>query len=242
MILTYHEIESHFASRTYSVLCAALRSHLAALANPQQSERPQITFDDGHVSQLRYAAPELAAFNLRATFFVTAGWTGTRPGYLSRSELRQLASEGHSIGSHGWSHVLLTHCDSLGLCDELLRSRNLLEDCLGTPVTAISMPGGRWNDRVLEACAAAGYERVFHSDPFRRPFRRFGVEVLGRMMVRRDMDAAGLIRLMRAGTARRALLRMRHGAKSAFRRLAGDALYQRMWELAGGRAGSRGNG
>lgn len=242
MILTYHEIEADSAPRSYSVLCAAFRSHLAALANMRQSEPhllPDITFDDGHASHHRYGAPALGEANLRGTFFVTAGWIGRRPGYMSAADLRDLTRQGHEIGSHGWSHALLTHCDQSALGDELGRSRTFLEDCLGTAVTTISMPGGRWNDRVLSACADAGYLRVFNSDPFRRPGPRSGVELLGREMVRRSMDANDVIRLARAGSARLMLLRVRHEAKCAVRRLAGDTLYQRMWELLGSRPEGR---
>jgi peptidoglycan/xylan/chitin deacetylase (PgdA/CDA1 family) len=242
MILTYHEIEPHSASRSYSVLRAKLRRHLAALAALREAEPhlpPDITFDDGHASNHRYGAPALREANFRGTFFITAGWTGKRPGYMSVADLRDLAKEGHEIGSHGWSHALLTRCDSRALADELMRSRAFLEDCLGRAVMAISMPGGRWNNRVLAACAEAGYRRVYNSDPFRKPGPKRGVELLGRTMMRRNMDADDVISLVRAGGAKLMLLRVGHEAKCAVRRLAGDTLYQRVWELIGSRPEGR---
>ena len=72
---------------------------------------PELTFDDGHISNIDLAAPILQSRNLKARFFITAGWTGTKPSYMGWPELRLLHSAGHSIGAHGWTHTLLTHCN-----------------------------------------------------------------------------------------------------------------------------------
>ncbi|HOL71490.1 MAG TPA: polysaccharide deacetylase family protein [Bryobacteraceae bacterium] len=241
MILTYHELEPHSASRPYSVLCSMFRRHLETLQTLRQTgvPLPEITFDDGHASQYEYGAPALEEAGFHGIFFITAGWTGQRAGYMSAADLRSLARAGHEIGSHGWSHALLTRCSESELAEELRRSRAFLEDCLGQAVTSISMPGGRWNDRVLAACAEAGYRRVYNSEPHRRPGPRCGVELAGRWMVRRTTDTGGLMRVVRAGGARRLLLRAQHEVKSVVRRLAGDALYQRMWQTLGSRPEGR---
>lgn len=242
MILTYHELEPHSASRPYSVLCAMFLRHLAALQTFRQTGAhplPEITFDDGHASQREYGAPALEEAGFRGIFFITAGWTGKRAGYMSAADLRDLTRAGHQIGSHGWSHALLTRCSRSALAEELQRSRAFLEDCLGEAITSISMPGGRWDDRVLAACAEAGYRQVYNSEPHRRPGPRCGVELAGRWMVRRTTDTDALIRVARAGGIRRLLLRAHNGVKSTVRRLAGDELYQRMWETLGSRPEGR---
>jgi peptidoglycan/xylan/chitin deacetylase (PgdA/CDA1 family) len=63
---------------------------------------------------------------MKARFFITAGWTGKKPGYMGWEELRSLHEAGHSIGAHGWTHALLTHCSEKDLQTELSSARFVL--------------------------------------------------------------------------------------------------------------------
>ena len=92
---------------------------------------PEVTFDDGHISNFEYALPILQSQNLKAQFFITVGWSGRRPGYMGWTELRQMHEAGQSIGAHGWTHSLLTHCNEKDLNFELGNARLTLEDKLG---------------------------------------------------------------------------------------------------------------
>src|ERR1035441_4804186 len=85
---------------------------------------PEVTFDDGHISDYEYALPILQSRALTARFFITVGWTGKKPGYMGWRELRSLHESGHLIGAHGWSHALLTHC-AQGDLDKELHVRRL---------------------------------------------------------------------------------------------------------------------
>jgi peptidoglycan/xylan/chitin deacetylase (PgdA/CDA1 family) len=122
-----------------------------------------ITFDDGHESDLLVAAPELAERKLHAVFFIIASYLG-RPGYLTRDQLVALRRQGFEIGSHGLTHTRLTHLSPAGLSNELVASKQQLEDLLQEPITSLAIPFGRYNDSVLEAAAAAGYRRIMTSD------------------------------------------------------------------------------
>ncbi len=64
-----------------------------------------ITFDDGHVSQMR-AAELLEAYGMRGIFFIIPSLVDV-PDYphLSSSQLADLADRGHLIGVHGHRHV-----------------------------------------------------------------------------------------------------------------------------------------
>jgi len=44
---------------------------------------------------------------------------------------------------HSWSHPLLTHCSDESLLEELLRSRQEIEQRLGKQVEALRSPGGQ---------------------------------------------------------------------------------------------------
>jgi peptidoglycan/xylan/chitin deacetylase (PgdA/CDA1 family) len=155
---------------------------------------------------------------------------------MSWAEVSDLHNQGHTIGAHGWSHALLTHCDDAALSSELTRSRQTLEDRLGAAVTSISMPGGRWNTRILRACAAAGYTRVFNSNPFQKPVEMAGVRLAGRIMLRRTTTREGLHRILAAEERTFSALRVQHALKAGVRSILGDRLYQGVWSLVGSAA------
>jgi peptidoglycan/xylan/chitin deacetylase (PgdA/CDA1 family) len=234
MIPTYHEIAPERSRYVYSSTTAQLKEHLGLLKRfEEEFGAPQVTFDDGHASHYRHALPILEEAGIKGTFFVTAGWTETKPGYMSWRELRELAALGHQVQSHGWSHALLTHCKPKELANELHRSRRSLEDRLGMPVDAISTPGGRWDWRVLKACACEGYRRVFVSDPYLIARGHGGLILAGRLMVRREHGASELIALLRSERKPWSAARLAFQMKQAGRTILGDRIYHRLWSWMG---------
>lgn len=232
--LAYHEITETEPGYLYGTSTRQLREHLRCvqrIATINRSETNSITFDDGHVSQYDHAFSVLQELSMKATFFVTAGWTGKRPGYMTWKQLGELARYGHEVQSHGWSHTLLTQCSARELQIELLRSRGDLEDQLGTKVNAISLPGGRWNSRVLEACRESGYEQVFTSDPWMVSEDVRGLQIAGRWMVTRNMSAQRIDFLLKGKGAALYLLRARHFAKETAKLMLGDSAYRSMWRM-----------
>jgi peptidoglycan/xylan/chitin deacetylase (PgdA/CDA1 family) len=198
LFLLYHELRREPARYSYVTSTALFEQHVELYARVRGAADgglwPEVTFDDGHVSNIEMAAPVLESHGLTATFFITVGWTGARAGYMDWGDLRALHAAGHSIGAHGWSHTLLTHSSDRELETELGRARLTLQDRLGTAITAMSLPGGRCNPRVLAKCRTAGYARVYTSMPKAEP-RPLG-PMVGRMNVRGDMQAEWLARLL----------------------------------------------
>lgn len=79
-------------------------------------------------------------------------------GMMNWQQLRQLAAEGHEIGSHSLSHPILPHCTDAQLVEEIARSRELLAAGLGgAPVDTFCYPNGDHDDRVVAAVERAGY-------------------------------------------------------------------------------------
>lgn len=122
------------------------------------------TFDDGNLSDIEIAAPTLARHGLHATFFVLADRIGA-PGSLSPADIRVLAREGHSIGSHGAAHVDWKIANAATLEHELgSATRDAISDAAGHPVTAIAIPFGRYNAAVLRALKQRSYNQAYSSD------------------------------------------------------------------------------
>jgi peptidoglycan/xylan/chitin deacetylase (PgdA/CDA1 family) len=232
--VAYHEVVPQESKYRYRLTNALFKEHLVFLQSLSRGDMPngqryEISFDDGHRSNYENAYPLLEESGLKATFFVLAGRVGTSGDYISWQQAREMAAAGHRIQSHGWSHRVLTQCDSAQLREELVRSKRELEDRLGGEMNSISVPGGRWNERVLEACASAGYKRLFHSNPWKSGGMSYEVVIHGRLMITRHMDAAALASYARVSRSRRLYFRAKYGLKERIRDVLGDYLYHRVW-------------
>lgn len=231
---TYHLIVERETGFAYSSTREQMESHLRKICSLRAEvlgklARPLVTFDDGHASQYRYALPLLQKYGVKAIFFSIVGWADQRRDCMTSVQLRELVSTGHEVQSHGFSHCMLTRCSDSELMWELQVSRMELQEKLGSAVNAISIPFGRWNSRVLKACAAAGYKRVYTSDPHSSVRRIEGIEVLGRFMVRRSTQAHEIERVLLATDKSLWLMRAAQECKMLARRVIGEELYHHLW-------------
>lgn len=233
--LLYHELRPVPSNYSYVMECSAFEAHcdlFAALAvSPGDSLLPQITFDDGHRSNYEHALPILEKRHLKAQFFITAGWTGERQGYMDWPELKALRGAGHRIGAHGWSHKLLTHCNTAELHKELSGARKRLEDGLGEAIETLSLPGGRASSRVFDACWDAGYEQVYTSVPIAEELATTPRSTVGRMNVRRDISPSDLAQILSPNSGALAAIQRSHRIKSLAKSLLGDKVYASVWAL-----------
>lgn len=233
----YHEIRPTPSRYSYAMAAADFEQQCRLFSRSQQECPaaqqfcPQLTFDDGHRSAVEYALPVLQKYGLQADFFITAGWTGKKAGYMGAVDLQTLQLAGMRIGAHGWSHTLLTHCDGAELDRELRNSKAMLEDLLGKSVTAMSLPGGRFNADVLRACQQAGYIEVFTSAPRVRDPEK-PTFTTGRLNLRGDTSLEWVEQLLRPETGILTKLQRADKMKSAAKAILGDRLYANLWSLA----------
>jgi peptidoglycan/xylan/chitin deacetylase (PgdA/CDA1 family) len=231
--LTYHRVVPTSVSYTYALTTEQFREHLTALQSgvAASSLGAKITFDDGNRTQFQHAVPLLAEFGFKANFFVTAGWTDVNKGSMDTREVREISDAGHTVGAHGLTHKLLTHCSDEELRQELSVSKDKLEQATGKQVSTISMPGGRYNQRVLIACTDAGYTDVFTSEPITNVLQEFGVRVIGRYNVVHTLSGEGLLRLLDPSSGTLRSEQRRASVKRMGQNLIGDNLYLRLWSL-----------
>jgi hypothetical protein len=242
-VLAYHELFPYPQDYRYALTCQRFEDHLrllTQLAEQRSSTKPPlvISFDDGHISNYVQALPLLEKHSAKAIFFVIAGRIGERKDFMNWTHLRELVSCGHRVESHGWSHRILTGCPDSDLRDELIRSRETLEGRLAIPVRALSAPHGRWNGRVLKACADAGYGRLYSSDPWYISHDERPVEVIGRLVMTQSLDAARLLNWLTLGPLEAGFRRVGSVLKRSARYGLGTKLYYRVWAQFSGWNGS----
>ena len=233
LYLLYHELRPARSSYSYVVETGEFEKHVDLFLKLRDASGPwlwpEVTFDDGHISNFEFGLPVLQSRAIRAWFFITVGWTGRRQGYMGWQELRALQQAGQRIGAHGWSHALLTHCDTKGLHTELVDAKLTLEDKLGTSITTMSLPGGRYNRRILTACQEAGYTQIFTSIPRAEPDP--AGPTVGRLNIRGDMSLEWITKLLQPGSNLLSGLERQYQMKAAAKSLLGDRLYEKVWAL-----------
>lgn len=205
VILYYHAVPAQ-----HRELFARQMELLLRLARPLPAGAPAklepghhyvaVTFDDGFVSVLHNAAPELRCRQIPWTMFVPSGCLGQSPAWLrrasavarqdrvmTRAELRELASDPLvTIGSHTLTHAHLVEVGPERARAELADSKFELERIIGRPVDQFSYPFGARNSTLDETARALGYRRLYSTAPVvvRSP-QEF---VCGRMSVDPDIS------------------------------------------------------
>lgn len=232
MIVAYHEFSETPVRDVYAVTRETFFRH-ALLAADSGGREGRITFDDAHHSQFRIAAPVLNELKMSGVFFVTTAWVGCHPDMMSWRELRELHEAGHTIGSHTHTHPMLTACGNRSLRNELVVSKELIEDLIGDEVSCISIPSGRVDARVLAACKAAGYRRVYTSrvGEYRAPSQE-SPEIIGRFVVKSATSEQTLRDYLAGKPATWRRLRIASASKRFAKAVVGDYLYQRVWRCA----------
>jgi peptidoglycan/xylan/chitin deacetylase (PgdA/CDA1 family) len=128
-----------------------------------EAETVAITFDDGHASNA-WAAARLAECGGSADFFINPSTIG-KPGFLTWSDLREMARLGMSIQSHGMTHVYLDDQSPETVTWQLRMSKAEIEARVGADVVLFAPPGGRQPKGLLHAAREAGYRQVCGSRP-----------------------------------------------------------------------------
>lgn len=141
---------------------------------PAGTRYAMVTVDDGWMSFVENALPELRSRNIPVTIFVVADRMGDSMGettdhIVSEETLRGLAPDIArglvNIGSHTSTHARVTALTRREAWRELAGSRAQLEQVLGREVKLFCFPFGIHNAETLNLCRAAGYERVFGGMP-----------------------------------------------------------------------------
>lgn len=126
-----------------------------------------LSFDDGYADFAEYVVPALRRHGFTATVYVIAGhlggdnhWDqdGPRKQLMTADQVAQVAEDGVEIGSHGLHHVSLPGLPAEALVAETVRSRRILREISGQPVTGFCYPYGDLSPTAVAGVRAAGYD------------------------------------------------------------------------------------
>ena len=144
-----------------------------------------ITFDDGYKSQYEVAWPIMKKFGYTFTMFIytegVAGGSLAGGGAITWEQLADMRDNGIDIEGHSATHQDLREGHPVTVTEggkkvrkrltgpeyeqwiqnELVASKNLLEQRLGIKVNCFAVPYGFYNEHIKEIARNAGYEAIF---------------------------------------------------------------------------------
>lgn len=113
------------------------------------------SWDDGHPEDLR-VAEILNKKNISAVFYVPIKNVEGRE-VMTKGEIRKL-SKIFEIGSHTYSHKILTKISLQEAWQEIKRGKVELEQIIGKKVTKFCYPRGSYNNKIINLVKKAGFK------------------------------------------------------------------------------------
>lgn len=152
-----------------------------------------ITFDDGYLSVLEAALPELLRHRFTATMFIISGrlggsneWDeGPRWPLMSAGQVGELTAAGMEIGSHSATHPRLAGIDAGQLETEVSGSRASIGELVGAPIRGFAYPYGSMDPAARRAVHDAGYD---YACAVQTPMSELGFMALPRIYVGQHDD------------------------------------------------------
>jgi peptidoglycan-N-acetylglucosamine deacetylase len=127
-----------------------------ALVAPPRHGELALTFDDGpNPAWTPRLLDILAGHDVHATFFVVGRFAQAEPGLV-----RRIAAAGHLIGNHSWSHPNLALTSATKVRDELLRTKDTLQQITGQSVRYFRPPFGARRPAVFRIARLLGMAPV----------------------------------------------------------------------------------
>src|SRR5688572_1625453 len=155
------------AGKVESLPMSAPTSEISVTPWPQDRRWVySISFDEALADLHRFAIPTLAEFGVPGHLEAVVSQIGqirkigesSFNGYrhMSGPEMREMLARGWGVGNHSWSHMQ-TNAETADL--ELGKSKDVLEEAIGEPVTIYCSSGdnGNMNEGALAACRRFGY-------------------------------------------------------------------------------------
>jgi peptidoglycan/xylan/chitin deacetylase (PgdA/CDA1 family) len=178
VVVYYHSVDAaqriRFAEQMDQLLSYAKPIATTGTAELEPGTRyAVVTFDDGFRNFYDRALPELVKRGIPATMFVISDAIGKSFGpeghpeeVMSLEQLRSLPENLVTIGSHTMTHPLLPSMNLDEAKREIALSRVKLEAELHRNIVLFSFPYGGFNQKLVEICHEAGYQRVFSTLPY----------------------------------------------------------------------------
>lgn len=170
-----------------------------------------VTADDGWQSQYIYLVPLAKKYNIPVTFFIYPETISNGKNAMTWEELKELQSNAlFDIQSHTYWHpnfkqekkkLSPTNYEKF-VNDQLTKSKQVLEEKMGTKITLLAWPFGIYDPYLEQAAAKAGYTMAFSID-YRGANKNFRPEAQPRFMIIQSESMQTFANILNSVSARR---------------------------------------
>ena len=146
--------------------------HGITLWPENKSGAVSLTFDDGETSQYTLGVPALNARGMKGSFYIITAYAGVPLSAGVWNSWRNVANNGHEIGSHTKTHPDLTQIPPAQLQDEVVGSKVEIDAQITTQkILTFVYPSGIFNSSVMSIVqdnyiAARGVNCNLNGEPF----------------------------------------------------------------------------
>jgi peptidoglycan/xylan/chitin deacetylase (PgdA/CDA1 family) len=119
-----------------------------------------LTYDDTDEEQFTIGKTEMDKYGFKGTFFIMT-ISLNKPRYMTQEQVKQLAAEGHTIGSHTWDHKNVKLYTDVDWATELDKPTQLLESLAGKKINFFAYPFGLWNEAAVAKLKEKGFIAAF---------------------------------------------------------------------------------
>ena len=123
-----------------------------------------LTFDDTVLDQYTVVNPTLKKYGFKAAYFimtVSIGKKGKFVNYMSAEQIKTLADEGNTIGSHTYDHKNFKKYEGKDWEEQLDKPTKKLEEITGKKIEYFAYPFGLWNAAGIPELKKRGFKMAF---------------------------------------------------------------------------------
>lgn len=156
-----------------------------------------ITIDDGYRSVYKIAYPILKEYGFTATLCIYTSFVGVSKMAITWNQLKEMQSEGFTIGSHTMYHSDLTQPKEgetdpefmARIKEELYGSKKVLDQKLGQDTDIIAYPFGYYDQISIQMAKKAGYKMAMSVKRGGNPFFANPLVLRRDQILERDMQS-----------------------------------------------------
>ena len=130
-----------------------------------------LTFDDGRAGCYFYARRILAAAGIQGMFYICPGMQDANVAasekysqFMTWSEIKDLAAEGHTIGAHSMDHTVMVGMSGPDLFRQFYGSRAVIHQRTGIWCEHFAVPYGRYDAQIVAYAQLASYSTLMTTD------------------------------------------------------------------------------
>lgn len=142
---------------TTSVIYVQAKNRIKPIYEVKTSEKVlALTFDISWGTQTPIPVLDLLKeHGIQCTFFLSGPWAQKYPEIPQR-----IFNDGHEIASHGQRHINLSSLNFEEIKQEIMQAHTILQAVTGCTPKLIRTPNGDYNDQVILAAQACGYQVI----------------------------------------------------------------------------------